>query len=110
MTTTGKLLLTAAGALCGLFLIVHFGDRPDGAELFKREGCATCHSFRGSGGATGPELTAVTKRRDDSWIRSQIRAPQGHNPATTMPAFSHLSHKEISALIRYLKQDAGDAP
>ncbi|MBA4371387.1 MAG: cytochrome C [Thermodesulfovibrio sp.] len=110
MTNKSSLLLVAAGALVSLFLIIMFADMPDGAEIFKREGCSSCHSFRGSGGSAGPELTAVSKRRDDTWIRRQIRDPKSHNPGTTMPSFSHLSRKETSALINYLKQDSGKTP
>lgn len=110
MTTRKSLLLVAAGALFGLFLIVMFSDMPDGAEIFKRERCISCHSLRGAGGSAGPELTAVTKRRNDAWIRRQIRDAKSHNPATMMPSFAHLSRKEISALIKYLKQDSDKAP
>ncbi len=108
--TTRKLLIVAAGALCGLFLIVMYADLPDGGEIFRREGCLGCHSLRGTGGAAGPELTAVTKLRTDAWIRQQIRDPKSHNPGAMMPSFSHLSRKEISALIRYLKQGSDKAP
>lgn len=110
MTTRKSLLLVAAGALVGLFLIVMFADMPDGAEIFRRERCSSCHSFRGAGGSAGPELTAVAKRRDDAWIRRQISDPRSHNPGTMMPSFAHLSRKEISALIRYLKQGSDTSP
>jgi len=108
--TRNRLLLVAAGALLGLFLIVLYSDMPDGAEIFRREGCIGCHSLRGTGGAAGPELTAVAKRRNDAWIRSQIKDPKSHNPGSIMPSFAHLSHKEISALIDYLKQNSEKAP
>ena len=110
MTTRNRLLIVATGALFGLFLIVMFSDLPDGAEIFKREGCINCHSFRGAGGSAGPELTAVTKRRTDAWIRRQIRDPKSHDPGTMMPSFAHLSRKEISALIKHLKQGSDKAP
>ncbi|MGC2061546.1 MAG: cbb3-type cytochrome c oxidase subunit II [Thermodesulfovibrionales bacterium] len=110
MTTRTRLLLVAAAALFGLFLIVTFADMPDGAEIFKREGCVNCHSLRGAGGSAGPELTAVTKRRTDAWIRRQLRDPKSHNPGSMMPSFAHLSRKEVSALIKYLKQDSDKAP
>lgn len=110
MTTGNRLLTVAAAVLFGLFLIVMFSDRPDGAEIFKREGCINCHSFRGTGGSAGPELTAVTKRRTDAWIRRQIRDPKSHNLGTMMPSFTHLSRKEISVLIKYLKQDSDKDP
>ncbi len=76
---------------------------PEGGELFRKEGCINCHSFKGQGGSIGPDLTAVTHRRSHSWIRQQIRNPKKHNPNSVMPSFSHLSWWEISAIIRYLK-------
>jgi cbb3-type cytochrome oxidase cytochrome c subunit len=110
MMTRTRLLLIAAGSFFGLSLIVMFSDLPDGAEIFKREGCINCHRFRGAGGSAGPELTAVTKRRTDAWIRRQIRDPKSHNPGTMMPSFNHLSRKETSALIKHLKQDGDKTP
>ncbi len=103
MTATYKLFAVATAAIFCLGLIVMFADQPDGAEIFKREGCINCHSFKGVGGSAGPELTAVKERRTDAWIRQQIRDSRSHNPATIMPSFSHLSHRDISALIAYLK-------
>jgi cbb3-type cytochrome oxidase cytochrome c subunit len=95
--------MTTAVLLCCLFLITLFYDIPDGTPIFRREGCINCHSFKGNGGAAGPELTAVTKRRSDSWIRQQIKDPKSHNNGSMMPSFDHLSRKEVTALIRYLK-------
>ena len=103
LTPAHKFIAVGIAALFCLVLIVMFGDRPDGEELFKRERCNTCHSFKGAGGSAGPELTAVKDRRTDAWIRRQIQDPRSHNPATIMPSFNHLSRGEISALITYLK-------
>ena len=103
MNTSRNLFIIAAAALCCLFVIIMFFDLPDGAEIFRVEGCIGCHSFKGNGGSAGPELTAVTKRRSDSWIRQQIKDPKVHNPVTIMPSFNHLSWREKNALIKYLK-------
>ncbi|MHB8880166.1 MAG: c-type cytochrome [Thermodesulfovibrionales bacterium] len=103
MNSKRNLFIIAGLALAGLAVIVLFFDLPEGSEIFKREGCITCHSFKGSGGSAGPELTSVTSRRTDSWIRRQIRDPRSNDPSSAMPSFKHLSRKEITALIRYLK-------
>jgi cbb3-type cytochrome oxidase cytochrome c subunit len=75
----------------------------DGSVLFAREGCIQCHSFKGKGGNMAPDLTAVTNRRSDRWIRQQIKNPRKNNPDSRMPAFGHLSGSEIRAILRYLK-------
>ncbi len=76
---------------------------PDGAELFRNQGCINCHSFKGKGAEVCPALTGVTHRRSDGWIRDQIKDSKRHNPNSRMPSFGHLSYREISAIIRYLK-------
>lgn len=102
MTERKKLLTLGGGiALIALFLVIR--DTPDGGEIFRREGCISCHSFKGQGAGAGPELTGVTSRRSDSWIRDQIKDPRLHDPDSRMPAFGHLSRREIRALIAYLK-------
>ncbi|MDA8083766.1 MAG: cbb3-type cytochrome c oxidase subunit II [Nitrospiraceae bacterium] len=94
-------LIATAVFLAGLF--AWFTILPDGAVIFSEEGCIDCHSFKGRGGSTCPDLTAVTGRRSDSWIRRQINDPRSHNPNSMMPSFSHLSYREISALIQFFK-------
>ncbi|TAN38476.1 MAG: c-type cytochrome [Nitrospirae bacterium] len=103
MSNRRNLFIIAGLALAGLAVVVLFFDLPEGSEIFKREGCISCHSFKGSGGSAGPELTSVTSRRTDPWIRRQITDPKSHNPSSAMPSFRHLSRKEVTALIRYLK-------
>ncbi len=89
-------------AIC-LITFLFVQGSPNGAELFKNQGCMNCHSFKGKGGETGPDLTEVTRRRSDGWIRDQIKDPKKHDPGSRMPGFGHLSYMEISAIIRYLK-------
>jgi cbb3-type cytochrome oxidase cytochrome c subunit len=74
-----------------------------GKELFATRGCIRCHSFKGEGGNTGPDLTAVTGRRSSRWIRQQIKNSKEHNPQSRMPDFSRLSEYEIRSIIAYLK-------
>lgn len=83
--------------------VIFSGSLTSGADLFRNQGCIDCHSFKGKGGQTCPDLTAVKGRRSDEWIRVQIKDPTKHNPNTRMPAFGNLSYGEISAIIRFLK-------
>ncbi|TAL25810.1 MAG: cytochrome c [Nitrospirae bacterium] len=97
------LSLTIGASILAGILIYLVGGTPDGEAIFKREGCIGCHSFKGRGGGAGPELTGVTERRSDSWIKKHIKDPKIHDPESRMPPFEHLSGKEIAALVRYLK-------
>lgn len=78
-------------------------DAADGAILFKRERCIYCHSFKGRGAHIGPDLTDVTKRRSDDWIRDQISNPRLHYPNPLMPNHEYLSRRQINDLLKYLK-------
>lgn len=73
-----------------------------GGEVLYEENCETCHSFKGTGGRTAPDLTAVTALRSEDWIRRQIREPAKNDPRTRMPSFGQLSRSEIRAIIRHL--------
>ncbi len=95
-------LVTGAVMMC-IAILFFVQNSPDGAELFRNQGCIGCHSFKGKGGQTCPDLTGVKGRRSDGWIREQIKDPSKHNPDTRMPTFGNLSYREISAIIRYLK-------
>lgn len=93
-------VLISGGAL---FLIAYnFVFLPDGRRIFEREGCGGCHSFKGTGGGAGPDLTAVRQRRSRSWLVTHIENPQAHGPEARMPAFKHLNRRDIRAIVRYL--------
>lgn len=77
----------------------------DGRVLFEQEGCRTCHSFQGSGGSMGPDLTAVRNRRNEEWILAYLENPRQLNPAARMPAYAHLSLGQKKALIAFLDQE-----
>ena len=94
---SGSLLLLL-GVVAGCFL-----NTPDGAMLFKGERCIYCHTFKGQGAKIGPDLTNVTKKRTDQWLRNQIRDPKLHYPNPGMPGHEYLSDREITAIIKYLK-------
>jgi cbb3-type cytochrome oxidase cytochrome c subunit len=97
-----KNLLLLGGALI-LLLANTVIFMPDGQEIFVQERCNTCHRFRGQGGAAGPDLTNVGKRRSTLWLTRQIRNAKTHNPDSRMPSYDHLGALEVCALISYLK-------
>src|SRR5271157_3893811 len=61
----GMLRLAAAGALvawCALAANIVPGDARRGRSLFQNEQCVQCHSFKGVGGATAPDLATRVDR------------------------------------------------
>lgn len=92
------------------------------AELFEhgeavfRANCASCHAMGMK--MTGPDLTGILSRRDESWVRNFIVASQsmikeGDPDAvalwdeykTVMPDHPHLTDEDLDGLIAYV--DAG---
>lgn len=88
--------------LLALLSLVSACAPPDGLEVFTREGCTLCHHYEDIG--HGPvDLTNVTERRSEAWIRDQLRNARLHRPDSGMPSFAHLSRAEVDALLRFLR-------
>lgn len=84
-----------------------------GPELFIRNGCAGCHSVRGTpaDGAVGPDLTHVASRRTIAGgllpttvenIAAFIRSPDHLKPGVEMPSFGMLPAPEVAAIAQWL--------
>jgi len=93
-------LCLAIAAALALAVYLH-GSPRKGKTIFREEGCVRCHVFRGAGAGV-IDLSRVTERRSDAWIRDQITDSRRHNPYSGMPRFGHLSDAEIDNLIRFL--------
>jgi len=57
------------------------GDRARGAKVYEAVGCAACHTIRGRGGPTGPDLTDVGARSSPAYLRRSIVDPQAETPS-----------------------------
>ncbi len=79
-----------------------------GAQLLESNACRGCHMIGGQGGSVAPVLDTVFDRRDEKWIREQIKNPRGHNPLTVMPAMG-LSDAEVSAVLEELRSLHGSS-
>lgn len=77
--------------------------KPDGAKLFDKAGCTTCHKFKGMGIGV-IDLSNVSSERDRVWVREQITEPRRHRADTGMPSFAHLKSSEIDALTDFVMQ------
>jgi cbb3-type cytochrome oxidase cytochrome c subunit len=88
----------------GSFLLSGCSIPYNGEKLFFQEGCSQCHSYKGKGGRMGPDLSAVSNIKTDSWIDSYIQYPKKTYPFSRMPSFSHLSSSKRKAIISFLKK------
>jgi putative heme-binding domain-containing protein len=57
------------------------GDAARGAEVYESSGCAACHTIRGRGGPTGPDLTDVGARSSPGFLRRSIVDPAADVPS-----------------------------
>ena len=103
----------------GLFLAhsqaaVAVASAPEGKRLFT-ERCTACHTI-GKGKLVGPDLSGVTTRREESWLKRQIKEPdrmiaekdpivmvllKESNNVPMVPL--GLSDTEVESVIAYLK-------
>lgn len=74
-----------------------------GLEVYEQQGCAACHTARGSGGAGGPDLTTVGRLRDAAWLKTFVQNPSAANPASEMPPYDTMTAEDLGALVEYLQ-------
>ncbi len=74
-----------------------------GRQIMEKEGCFSCHRYKNYGADICPDLTDITKKRSDQFIRQQLKDPSKNFTNSRMPSYSYLSDKDIDAIIRYLK-------
>jgi len=67
------------------------GDASRGAQVYETAGCAACHTIRGRGGSTGPDLTDIGARSSPAYLRRSIVDPQGEVPT---------GYKQVRAVTR----------
>jgi cytochrome c oxidase cbb3-type subunit III len=56
-----------------------------GGEIYKEQGCASCHIINGQGGSLGPELTSIGRLRGVEYLRQGIVDPGAALPRGTLP-------------------------
>lgn len=57
------------------------GNPALGAEIYRSKGgCASCHSIKGEGGISGPDLTDVGARRSGAYLRESLVDPEAAVP------------------------------
>lgn len=73
-----------------------------GQVVYLKYDCASCHSIRGIGGTTAPDLTKVGPKYDAAWHMAHFRDPQSVVKNSVMPSFGHLSEQELKDLTDYM--------
>ncbi len=94
--------------------IKHSKAAETGQQIFQ-EICAPCHTI-GKGKLVGPDLAGVTSRREESWLKRQIKEPDrliAENDPIVMQLLQEsddvpmapleLGDEEVAAVIAYLK-------
>ena len=75
-----------------------------GRNLYRQEGCFTCHRLDGEGTSLGPDLsTEGTRGRTDEWLVGHFKDPARHSPGSVMPRFVNLRDAQLRALTAFLQ-------
>ena len=87
-----------------------------GAEIFRREQCAFCHTLSGASFSeasyltrSGPDLREEGRLRSDDWHLAHLVSPGAVVAGSTMPSFSDLPPQDMRDLIAYM-QSLSPAP
>jgi len=72
-----------------------------GALIFQKNSCGTCHSVNGVGGKIGPPLNGLAGRRNEAWVIQHFQNPQMMVPKTPMPAYK-FTGTEMQNIVSYL--------
>lgn len=74
-----------------------------GRKIYQAQNCSACHSIKGVGGKTGPDLAGVGTRRDPAEIHLYMENPKAVNPNALMPAFMPpLTHEDVEQVTQYM--------
>ncbi len=96
---TKHVAILVIAALAALMALAACSNK-DAKGIFKSE-CVKCHTFKGIGSGI-VDLSNVTERRSDIWIKDQIEDARRHDEGSGMPRFRDaLTGAEIDSLIQF---------
>jgi quinol-cytochrome oxidoreductase complex cytochrome b subunit/cytochrome c551/c552 len=72
-----------------------------GALVYQKNQCGTCHLVNGVGMKIGPPLNGLARRETRSWVEDHFRDPQKLSPGSIMPPY-RLPQKDLENLTSYL--------
>ena len=73
----------------------------EGAMIYQKNHCASCHMVNGAGVKLGPPLNGLAKRREKDWIEMHFVNPQAMSPGSIMPP-SRFDPRDMDRLVSYL--------
>ncbi len=82
----------------------------EGARLFARSGCASCHVYLGVGSSNlgAPELTDEgSKKKGVQFQIDHLKCPSCVNPGSPMPVFEQLGDENLRKLAVFLEASKG---
>lgn len=86
------------------------GDAARGARLYATKGaCATCHSIQGRGGAIGPDLTEIGRRRSAAHLLRSLVEPGAEVPLSFSAYRSEVSLPQNFLFVRVTTRDGRTA-
>ena len=74
-----------------------------GKKIWERKNCMGCHTLLGEGAYYAPELTQVTSRRSDIWLKQFLKNPEQMYPGQRKMTNFHLTDVQIEDVINFLR-------
>jgi len=74
-----------------------------GAAVYQKNHCDSCHQIDGVGATLGPALDGVGMRHDRAWLEKHFADPAAVSPGSVMPPYK-FSAMDMDALCKYLLQ------
>jgi len=73
----------------------------EGAVIYQKSQCGSCHTVNGVGVKLGPPLNGLRQRRTRKWAEDHFRNPQAMSPGSIMPPY-RFSPSEMEKIVAYL--------
>ncbi len=73
----------------------------EGAMLYQKNFCGSCHAVNGEGGKMGPSLNGLATRRTEAWVVEHFENPRKMSPGTPMPAYP-FARPDMQNMVSYL--------
>jgi ubiquinol-cytochrome c reductase cytochrome b subunit len=73
----------------------------EGATIYEKNGCGSCHQINGKGGSIGPTLNGEAAKRSETWVIEHFQDPNKMSPETPMPPFN-FNKTDMQNIVSYL--------
>jgi len=73
----------------------------EGALIYQKNQCGSCHMINGIGMKVGPPLNGLKRRRTEDWVERHFQDPQALSPGSFMPAYK-FTPAEMQKIVAYL--------